>query len=184
MSWADALVAMAEASLATEAIARPHYDRHLVVVHVGTDDTGQANGHLHLGPALPDSLRRFMTCDAKARVQHDDTAKPLSVGRSARIVANRTRLAIEERDAGCRVPGCDRSSGCTCTTWCTGKTAGPPTPRTSSIISTSPRAGTGRKGEPCPRKSGDGRNNLAEPLTRRERECVRYAHGEGEHLDA
>jgi len=39
VSWADALVAMAEASLAAEAIARPHYDRHLVVVHVGTDDT-------------------------------------------------------------------------------------------------------------------------------------------------
>ncbi len=108
VSSADTLVAMAEASLATEAIARPHYDRHLVVLHVGTDDTGQPNGHLHLGPALPDSLRRFMTCDAKARVQHDDKAKPLSVGRTARIVSNRTRLAIEERDGGCRVPGCDR----------------------------------------------------------------------------
>ncbi len=108
VSWADALVAMAEASLASEAIARPHYDRHLVVVHVGTDDTGEANGHLHLAPALPDSLRRFMTCDAKGRVQHDDKTKPLSVGRSARIVPNRIRLAIEERNGGCRVPGCDR----------------------------------------------------------------------------
>ncbi len=108
VSWADALVAMAEASLASEAIARPHYDRHLVVVHVGTDDTGSANGHLHLGPALPDSLRRFMTCDAKARVQHDMNGKPLSMGRTARTVPNRTRLAIEERDGGCRVPGCDR----------------------------------------------------------------------------
>ncbi len=108
VSWADALVAMAEASLATEAIARPHYDRHLVVVHVGTDDTGEANGHLHLGPALPEGLRRFMTCDAKARVQHDVNGKPLSVGRKARIVPNHTRLAIEERDGGCRVPGCDR----------------------------------------------------------------------------
>ncbi len=103
------LVAMAEASLAAEAIARPHYDRHLVVVHVGTDDTGEPNGHLHLGPALPDNLRRFMTCDAKARAQHDMGTKPLSVGRSARIVPNRTRLAIEERDGGCRVPGCDRT---------------------------------------------------------------------------
>nr|MDQ6945897.1 13E12 repeat family protein [Actinomycetota bacterium] len=105
VSWADALVAMAEASLASEAIARPHYARHLVVIHLGTDDTGEANGHLHLGPALPDGLRRFMTCDAKARVQHDVRGKPLSVGRTARIVPNRTRLAIEERDGGCRVPG-------------------------------------------------------------------------------
>ncbi len=109
VSWADASAAMAEASFASEAIARPHYDRHLVVVHVGTDDTGQPNGHLHLGPAVPDSIRRFMTCDAKARVQHDDRTKPLSVGRTARIVPNRTRLAIEERDGGCRVPGCDRT---------------------------------------------------------------------------
>ena len=107
VSWADALVATAEASLASEAVARPHYDRHLVVVHVGADDTGDATGHLHLGPALPDSLRRFMTCDAKARVQRDgDNDTPLSVGRKARIVADRTRLAIEERDGGCRVPGC------------------------------------------------------------------------------
>jgi len=109
VAWADALVAVTEASLASEAIAHPHSDRHLVVIHVGTDDDGQPNGHVHLGPALPDSLRRLTTCDAKARVQHDSKTKPLSVGRSARIVPNRTRLAIEERDGGCRVPGCDRS---------------------------------------------------------------------------
>jgi len=109
VSWADAVVAMAETSLAAEAIARPHYDRHLVVIHVGTDTDGQARGHLHLGPALPDSLRRFMTCDAKARVQTDVHGTPLSVGRKARIVPNRTRLAIEERDGGCRVPGCERT---------------------------------------------------------------------------
>ncbi len=109
VSWPAALVAMAESSLAAEAIARPHYDRHLVVIHVEADDDGEANGHVHLGPALPDALRRFMTCDARARVQHDSKGTPLSVGRSARIVPNRTRVAIEERDGGCRVPGCDRT---------------------------------------------------------------------------
>jgi len=109
VSWADALVAMAETSLAAEAIARPHYDRHLVVIHVGADDTGEPTGHVHLGPALPDSLRRFMTCDTKARVQTDVDGTPLSVGRKARIVPDRTRLAIEERDGGCRVPGCERT---------------------------------------------------------------------------
>jgi len=109
VSWADALVAVAETSLAAEAVARPHHDRHLVVIHVGADDTGGPTGHVHLGPALPDSLRRFMTCDAKARVQTDVGATPLSVGRKARIVADRTRVAIEERDGGCRVPGCERT---------------------------------------------------------------------------
>ncbi len=109
VSWAGALVAMAEGSLAAEAVARPHYDRHLVVIHVGADDENKPNGHVHLGPALPDAMRRFLSCDAKAHVQHDAATKPLSVGRRARIVSNRTRLAIEERDGGCRVPGCDRT---------------------------------------------------------------------------
>jgi hypothetical protein len=42
-SWrlsADALVAVAEGYLAGEALARPHPDRHLVVIHVGADDAG------------------------------------------------------------------------------------------------------------------------------------------------
>jgi len=80
-----------------------------VVVHIEADDDGEANGHVHLGPALPDSLRRFIGCDAKAKVQINSKGKPLSVGRTARIVPSRTRLAIEERDGGCRVPGCDRT---------------------------------------------------------------------------
>jgi len=109
VSWADSVVAMAETSLAAEAIARPHYDRHLVVIHVGAGTAGRSNAHLHLGPALPDNLRRLMTCDTKARVQTDIDGTPLSVGRKARIVADRTRLAIEERDGGCRVPGCERT---------------------------------------------------------------------------
>ncbi len=32
------------------------------------------------------------------------------MGRAARIVSDRTRLAIEERDGACRVPGCDRTT--------------------------------------------------------------------------
>jgi len=109
VSWAASLVAMAESSLAAEAIDRPACDRHLVVVHLEANQDGEATGHVHLGPVLPDSLRRLMTCDARARVQHDSSGTPLSVGRSARIVPSRTRVAIEERDGGCRVPGCDRT---------------------------------------------------------------------------
>jgi len=109
VSWADALVAVAEASLATEAVARPFHDRHLVVLHVGADDRGRPTGHLHLGPALPDSLRRQLSCDGRGRVQIDVGSRPLSVGRTARIVPQRTRLAVEERDGACRVPGCERT---------------------------------------------------------------------------
>lgn len=33
----------------------------------------------------------------------------MSVGRTFRIVPDRTRLLVEDRDRGCRVPGCDRT---------------------------------------------------------------------------
>jgi len=35
-----------------------------------------------------------------------------------------TRIVIEDRDRGCRVPGCERSAGGTCTTWSTPWTGG------------------------------------------------------------
>ena len=33
----------------------------------------------------------------------------LSVGRALRIVPDRTRVAVEDRDGGCRTPGCERT---------------------------------------------------------------------------
>jgi len=104
VSWADALVAVAERSLAATAACRPHHDRHLVLLHV--DTTG---GHLHLGPALREGVRRFVGCDARIRPVMEAGGRPVSVGRAFRTVSDRTRMVIEERDRGCRVPGCDHS---------------------------------------------------------------------------
>ncbi len=109
VSWADAFVAMAERSLGAGAAQRPHHERHLVLLHVGTDTEGDAAGHLHLGPGLPDGLRRFVSCDSRIRPVIEAGSKPVSVGRAFRTVPERTRMVIEERDRGCRVPGCDRS---------------------------------------------------------------------------
>ncbi|MDP9071521.1 MAG: HNH endonuclease, partial [Actinomycetota bacterium] len=81
---------------------------HVVVVHLQAEKDGAA-AHLHLGPALPDSLRRLLGCDGRVRGQLDAGAAPLSVGRAQRIVPERTRLAVEERDGACRVPGCERT---------------------------------------------------------------------------
>ncbi|MCA1822493.1 MAG: HNH endonuclease, partial [Pseudonocardia sp.] len=39
----------------------------------------------------------------------ESEGRALSVGRAFRIVPERTRVAVEDRDAGCRVPGCERS---------------------------------------------------------------------------
>lgn len=109
VGWADSLVAVAERSLASAAACRPHHDRHLVLLHVDTESDGATGGHLHLGPGLSDGLRRFVSCDARIRPVIEAGGRPVSVGRSFRTVPDRTRLAVEERDRGCRVPGCDHS---------------------------------------------------------------------------
>ena len=103
VEWADALVAMADRSLGSS--LRPHHERHTVLLHV---DTG-ADGHLHLGPGVADGIRRFIGCDARVRTVFEAGGLPVSVGRAFRTVPDRTRIVIEERDRGCRVPGCDRS---------------------------------------------------------------------------
>jgi hypothetical protein len=107
--WDDALVAMADRSLRAGAESRPHRDRHLVLLHVGTDGGGETAGHLHLGPGLSEGLRRFVGCDARIRAVFEAGGKPVSVGRAFRTVPERTRIAVEERDRGCRVPGCGHS---------------------------------------------------------------------------
>ena len=107
LSWADALVVMADRSLG--AVCRPHQDRNLVLLHVGTDAEGTTAGHLHLGPGLSEGLRRFVGCDARMRAVFEAGGRPVSVGRAFRTVPERTRTVVEDRDRGCRVPGCDRS---------------------------------------------------------------------------
>jgi hypothetical protein len=109
VSWADAFVAMAERSLGAGAAQRPHHERHLVLLHVGTEADRRTGGHLHLGPALSDGLRRFLSCDSRVRPVLEAGGRPVSVGRAFRTVPERTRVVIEERDRGCRVPGCERT---------------------------------------------------------------------------
>lgn len=129
VDWADAFVAMADRSLG--GASRPDHDRNLVLLHVGTDAGGNTNGHLHLGDGLSAGLRRFLGCDVRVRPVIEAGGKAVSVGRAFRTVPDRTRIVIEERDRGCRVPGCDRSR------WLHvhhvfGKTAADRTPTTSS----------------------------------------------------
>lgn len=107
--WADAIVAMAERSLGAGAGQQPHHEHHLVLLHVRTENDGRTGGHLHLGPALSEGLRRFVGCDARMRPVIEAGGKPVSVGRAFRTVPERTRMVIDERDRGCRVPGCERS---------------------------------------------------------------------------
>jgi len=119
VSWADALVGVADASLSHGGRGRAQRDRYRVLVHVRADEQAEAEGrggtqghlhhaHLHRGPALPDGLRRYLGCDATARVVYEAKGRPVSVGRATKVVPDRTRVVVEDRDRGCRVPGCER----------------------------------------------------------------------------
>ncbi len=105
LTWADALVAMADRSLSPGATDRPQGDRHLVVLHVRTDAPEGPRAHLHLGAPLPDALRRLAACDGRVVPVWEAEGVALSVGRARRTVPERTRMVVEERDGGCRVPG-------------------------------------------------------------------------------
>jgi hypothetical protein len=65
--------------------------------------------HLHLGPALPDALRRLLGCDGRIKPLFELGGVAVSVGRATQAVPDRTRSAVEDRDGGCRVPGCGRT---------------------------------------------------------------------------
>jgi hypothetical protein len=97
-------MAMAEKAAAAVAADHPHRDRHLVLLHLERE-----HGHLHLGPGLSEGLRRYIGCDSRVRPVFEAEGKPVNVGRAFRTVPDRTRIVVEDRDRGCRVPGCDRS---------------------------------------------------------------------------
>ena len=78
-------------------------DRCRTVVHLNVD--GRAtDGHGH---GLPDAVARHIGCDGLVTSVFHENGRPLSVGRTQRIVPERTRREIIRRDGGCRVPGCD-----------------------------------------------------------------------------
>ena len=56
---------------------------------------------------LPDEVRDRLLCDTDAQPVWERDGIPFSVGRTQRIVPERTRRIIEHRDRGCRVPGCN-----------------------------------------------------------------------------
>ena len=105
VTWCDALVEMACRSLggATPLARR---DTFTAYFHVHTDRPG---AYLHNGPALPDALRRQLLCDGRVAVVGLRGGRPVDVGRTRWIVPAHTRRIIENRDRGCRVPGCGRN---------------------------------------------------------------------------
>ncbi|SHJ30408.1 HNH endonuclease [Tessaracoccus bendigoensis DSM 12906] len=98
---ADGLVEVASRSLgAVESGSRR--DHYKVFIHLEADGTGWINKK----GALPQHLLRRFTCDGKLRPVWLKKGSPVSVGRAMRIVPDRTRRLVEDRDGGCRFPGC------------------------------------------------------------------------------
>lgn len=101
-TWADALVEMAESSLdSVESDARR--DRYRTWLHVDVSDGATTTTD---GWRIPMAIRDRLLCDGVVQPVWERDGVPFSVGRSRRIVPDRTRRIIEHRDRGCRVPGC------------------------------------------------------------------------------
>ncbi len=108
---ADALVAMAEAALASTWASRGGPERIQVVLHVGNDaltsDDPDARCELQDGPGLAPETARRLGCDASVRsVIEGPDGSVLDVGRRTRVVHTALRRALAERDKGCRYPSC------------------------------------------------------------------------------
>ena len=98
---ADALVEVAHRSL--EAVESGNRrDHYRILIHLDVD----GNGWLGKKGALPQTLLKNLTCQGRIVPVWEKDGSPVAVGRSQRIVPERTRRLVEDRDRGCRYPGC------------------------------------------------------------------------------
>ncbi|MCB0964309.1 MAG: DUF222 domain-containing protein [Acidimicrobiales bacterium] len=112
-SWAEALVAMADAALAQGQATHPTSDRYLVTYHLSQTASGAVTLTDHRGRTLPDADRRQLLCDHRFQVlHHGEDGTPLSVGRTTHDIGRKLRRAILFRDGhACAVPGCSTTLG-------------------------------------------------------------------------
>ncbi len=113
VSWADGLVRLAEVGLdaldPSSGRGGARGERAQVIVHVDARSDGDGHARLHLGPQLPDALHRYLCCDAKVRVAIETRdGALLGISPLESTVNPRLRRLIEQRDGGCRFPGCSQ----------------------------------------------------------------------------
>lgn len=108
VTWADALVRMADAALVGLTGDRAPGERTQVIFHVRAGDAKA--GNVHLGPALPADVTDRVCCDTTYRyLLEDEDGVPLKLGRKQRTATPQQRLVVENRDKGCRRPGCTQA---------------------------------------------------------------------------
>ncbi|XAS75081.1 DUF222 domain-containing protein [Dermatophilaceae bacterium Sec6.4] len=100
---ADAMEQLATRSLhvGTESVAG-RASKFRIYLHLDTNGQGWVTKR----GALPGHLLRKWTCDGLLQPIWETEGSPVNVGRSQRIVPDRTRRLVEDRDRGCAFPGC------------------------------------------------------------------------------
>lgn len=109
LSSTDALVGMAEASLAGSSDIRPAGERHQVVVHVDASALAQAKeGRCELddGPRVCADTARRLACDGSLVGMVEGSDGTLDVGRRTRAIPPSIRRALEAKEPCCQFPGC------------------------------------------------------------------------------
>ncbi|HWC20862.1 MAG TPA: HNH endonuclease [Flexivirga sp.] len=102
-SFGEAMSLMAQRSLDDGApLGHSRASRYRIYLHLDT----LGHGWLNKGCSLPQSLRDRVLCDGVIQPIWETEGKPINVGRAQRIVPARTRRLLEDRDRGCRFPGC------------------------------------------------------------------------------
>jgi len=104
---AEAVIQMASESMADDG----DHDRATVVLHVGLDELSDPDATVTIGGRElgRDELLR-LTCDGRLQPAIDDpNGVTVGVGRVTRQIAPWLRRLMDERDGGCRFPGCLRT---------------------------------------------------------------------------
>ena len=102
VTWPDALVEVAERSL--DAVpSDSRRDRYRTWLHLDVTNGAATTTE---GWRIPMAIADRLTCDGVVQPVWEQDGVPFSVGRTQRVVPERTRRAVQRRDRGCRVPGC------------------------------------------------------------------------------
>jgi hypothetical protein len=113
VGWADGLVRMAteatDALDATRARTGQPGDRTLIVLHHDLGPDGALGpAQLELGAVLPDTVARFLSCDARVQVLTYRLGQLVGINPTERTPNRATRRHLARRDQGCTHPLCIR----------------------------------------------------------------------------
>jgi 5-methylcytosine-specific restriction endonuclease McrA len=108
---ADALALVAESALHQGLDPGTPGERYQVVVHVDApvlaDPAQPGQSVLEDGVRVSAETSRRLACDASRVVlRHDDAGRVVEVGARTRTIPPALRRALQQRDRGCRFPGC------------------------------------------------------------------------------